>query len=213
MSAVATKARGRPPASQRTAAESRAALLDAAATVFAAKGFRAATVDDVVRAARLSKGTFYWHFPSKDDLFLALVDERLDQPVRELMASSSAASLEESMANAMGAGLAALFVGERDLVLLLHEYWSAAARDEPMAARYRAREDALRRALADALSERHRRSGVPMAMAPDDLAQAFLSLAHGLSITAVVHPAAVPADLFGEVASLIYDGMVLRARG
>lgn len=47
-------------------------LLDAGAQVFADRGYHAARVDDVVRAARTSHGTFYLYFASKEDLFRAL---------------------------------------------------------------------------------------------------------------------------------------------
>lgn len=47
-------------------------LLDAGAAVFAEKGYHAARVDDVVRRAKTSHGTFYLYFASKEDLFRAL---------------------------------------------------------------------------------------------------------------------------------------------
>jgi len=50
-------------------------LLDAGATVFAARGYHAARVDDVVKVARTSHGTFYLYFSSKEDLFRALAEE------------------------------------------------------------------------------------------------------------------------------------------
>ncbi|HUV11617.1 MAG TPA: helix-turn-helix domain-containing protein [Acidimicrobiia bacterium] len=49
-----------------------AALLDAGAVVFASRGYHAARVDDIVRAAKTSHGTFYLYFSSKEDLFRAL---------------------------------------------------------------------------------------------------------------------------------------------
>jgi AcrR family transcriptional regulator len=53
----------------------RARLLDAGATVFARKGFHAARVDDIVRGAESSHGTFYLYFTSKEDLFDQLVGD------------------------------------------------------------------------------------------------------------------------------------------
>lgn len=50
-------------------------LLDAGAIVFAERGYHAARVDDVVKAARTSHGTFYLYFTSKEDLFRALAGE------------------------------------------------------------------------------------------------------------------------------------------
>ena len=50
-------------------------ILQAALAVFAEKGYHRAAVDDIVVASRTSKGAVYHHFPNKEALFLALVDE------------------------------------------------------------------------------------------------------------------------------------------
>ncbi|HEY5012863.1 MAG TPA: TetR/AcrR family transcriptional regulator, partial [Acidimicrobiia bacterium] len=50
-------------------------LLDAGAQVFATRGYHAARVDDVVKLARTSHGTFYLYFANKEDLFGALTSE------------------------------------------------------------------------------------------------------------------------------------------
>ena len=50
-------------------------LLDAGMRVFADRGFHAARVDDIVRAARTSHGTFYLYFTNKEDLLRALAVE------------------------------------------------------------------------------------------------------------------------------------------
>lgn len=50
-------------------------LLDAGMRVFADRGFHAARVDDIVRAARTSHGTFYLYFANKEDLLRALATE------------------------------------------------------------------------------------------------------------------------------------------
>jgi AcrR family transcriptional regulator len=50
-------------------------LLDAGMRVFAERGYQAARVDDIVRAARTSHGTFYLYFANKEDLLRALAVE------------------------------------------------------------------------------------------------------------------------------------------
>ncbi len=50
-------------------------LLEAGAEVFGRRGLHAARVDDVVKAARTSHGTFYRYFASKEDLFRALTED------------------------------------------------------------------------------------------------------------------------------------------
>jgi len=50
-------------------------LLDAAMVVFATRGYHAARVDDIVKVAKTSHGTFYLYFSNKEDLLRALVGE------------------------------------------------------------------------------------------------------------------------------------------
>lgn len=58
--------------------ETRDRILEAAVTVFAHKGYHDTKVDDIVAEARASKGAFYFYFPSKQEIFLALVDKFAD---------------------------------------------------------------------------------------------------------------------------------------
>lgn len=53
--------------------ESKVKLLTAALQVIRGKGYAAATVDDICHAAGVTKGSFFHHFKSKDDLALAAV--------------------------------------------------------------------------------------------------------------------------------------------
>ncbi len=54
-------------------------LLDAGIQVFGAKGYHAARVDDIVKVAKTSHGTFYLYFANKEDLFRALVLDVADE--------------------------------------------------------------------------------------------------------------------------------------
>ena len=69
----------------------RAQLLDAANDVFTTKGYHAAAMDDIAEAAGVSKPVLYQHFPSKLDLYLALLDascDRLVEVVEEALDST-----------------------------------------------------------------------------------------------------------------------------
>lgn len=50
-------------------------ILDAALDVFARKGYHDARMDEIVSSSQTSKGSIYFHFPNKEQLFLALVDQ------------------------------------------------------------------------------------------------------------------------------------------
>jgi AcrR family transcriptional regulator len=54
--------------------ERRGDILAAAKKVFARKGYHATTIADIAKAARLSYGSIYWYFDSKDALFHALME-------------------------------------------------------------------------------------------------------------------------------------------
>lgn len=54
--------------------ESKSALLDAALSVFRAKGYTATRVEDICEAADLTKGSFFHHFKTKEDLAIAAAE-------------------------------------------------------------------------------------------------------------------------------------------
>lgn len=58
-------------------------LLDAAMSLFVEKGFAAARSDEVAARAGVSKGTLYLYFPSKEDLFKAVIRTHLGTPIAE----------------------------------------------------------------------------------------------------------------------------------
>lgn len=58
--------------------QTRERILDAAEKLFAEKGFHETAMDEIVQAAQISKGGVYFHFPSKEQLFFALLDKLAD---------------------------------------------------------------------------------------------------------------------------------------
>lgn len=84
---------------ERTKAANRAAILEAARAVFAATGYGAASVRDVVRATDLAAGTFYNYFPDKESVLRALLDETaVEARARLRLARARATTLEEFVA-------------------------------------------------------------------------------------------------------------------
>ena len=73
-----------------TTQETRDRILEAAVKVFASKGYHDTKVDDIVKDSGTSKGAFYFYFPSKQDIFLALVDtfaDLLESRLRERLSA------------------------------------------------------------------------------------------------------------------------------
>ena len=70
--------------------ETRSRILEAAVQVFASKGYHDTKVDDIVSQSQTSKGSFYFYFPSKQDIFMALVDtfaDLLESRLRERLSA------------------------------------------------------------------------------------------------------------------------------
>jgi AcrR family transcriptional regulator len=64
--------------------DTRERILDAALDVFADKGYYDTRLDEIVDESDTSKGAIYFHFPNKERLFLALVDQFADHLERQV---------------------------------------------------------------------------------------------------------------------------------
>jgi AcrR family transcriptional regulator len=188
--------------------DAREALLDAAAEVFAARGLRDASIDEIAERAGYSKGAVYWHFESKDGLFLALLEERIDRPTREMIELLESAPTDQDMSVEASRRFAERMRTQRELLLLEHEYWLRAVRDAELHERYVERQARLRSALGKALSKRFEHlTGRPLdAERGEAMATVLMSLAAGLAQQGLVEPGAVGEDLLGDAVVLLYKG-------
>jgi AcrR family transcriptional regulator len=189
----------------------RARLLDAAAAEFTEHGYAGTSLQAIAKRAGLTRGAVYWNFDSKQDLFLALLDERVDQPARELMRLTETAEADQPTAALVSQGLARLVAEQAPLILLLFEHWAAAVRDPALREAFNERQHALRALLAHALEARHEATGVPLTYPPERLATAVVALATGLAMNKLVDTDGTPDELHGEILDLLYDGLAYRA--
>ena len=83
MGAPAERVREQTKHQQRTEA-TRRALLDAARRIFARDGFEASRIEDIASATGHTRGAFYAHFSSKEDLFFALLEQEAGERLRGL---------------------------------------------------------------------------------------------------------------------------------
>lgn len=70
---------GRTERARRQRLERRSQILTAALSVFAERGYHGTGVADIIRAARVARGTFYLYFASKRALFDQVLDDLLDE--------------------------------------------------------------------------------------------------------------------------------------
>lgn len=107
----------------------RAAILAAALKLFSQHGYEATGVAEICAAANVSKGAFYHHFPTKQSVFLALLDdwlEELDEQIQSIL--FSAPNMAEGLVRMAGvAGQFASAAGGKLPMFL--EFWTHASHD------------------------------------------------------------------------------------
>jgi AcrR family transcriptional regulator len=214
MAASETRLDRRTRAARAQRREARDELLTAALRVFARRGYRQAGVDEIAAEAGYSKGALYWHFSGKEELLTALLEERVDTPIRERVALLASAPPERDMSVEATRAFAERLAKQREAVLLEREYWSLAIRDPELRARYVERQTELRDALAAAIEARARHLGTPdLTMPAEDVARIVMSIIGGLAVDELIEPGSVRPELLGETFALVYAGLLARAQG
>ena len=107
--------------SEQDKEERRADILAAAKRVFARKGYHATTIADIAKAAKVSYGSIYWYFDSKDALFHELMEtegQALRRHVHEALATPSPGAPDAPFRAAVRATFE-FFESDRALVKLL----------------------------------------------------------------------------------------------
>jgi len=120
-------------------------ILRSAAAVFGRLGFENARMEDVAKEAGIAKGLLYKHFPSKDELFRALVAQQGRTYASELRSALAEQPLADDPAAALRAGLA-FWLG-----LLGDERASFNLTDPGVHSAYDGLRASLRQVIADAL--------------------------------------------------------------
>lgn len=68
---------------QEKSRQTKEELLVCAMRLFGEKGFAATTISEITKAAGYAKGSFYSHWPGKDDIFLEILERKMDQYRRD----------------------------------------------------------------------------------------------------------------------------------
>ena len=122
----------RPAPPEHAAHDTRERIITSAARVFARKGYHGASLDEVAADAGLTKGAVYWHFQSKADLFLALLDARFQRDTADMAGKFDAAHTLDDPYQSMQLVLGQLvekIESDRDWPRLFLEFFGH-ARDE-----------------------------------------------------------------------------------
>lgn len=120
---------------RKTRGERRADLLQAAVERFSARGIERTTIDEIVSAAGVAKGTFYLYFDSKEQVVAALRAQVVEECL--VPAAAFAKGLREdepwAIVHATVQSFVDTILGHRDLVRLFAQVGITAATDEVLA--------------------------------------------------------------------------------
>jgi AcrR family transcriptional regulator len=181
-----------------TRAETRGRILGAAGEVFASRGYDGASLDQVAEAAGLTKGAVYSSFASKDELFFALVADRLDQRLAIVAdVEDPQRDLRQLFEDAED-DLAALFTTQRDWHLLFIECWARAVRDPGRRAEWARQRRAARAVIADFFERHSAAVGDPLPAPAADLALVTMALSNGLAMEHIADPESADPGLFAR---------------
>ena len=190
--------------------ERRGEILAAAKKVFARKGYHATTIAEIAKEAKLSYGSIYWYFDSKDALFHELMEsegQALRRHVHEALATPAAGSPEAPFRAAVQATFE-FFEADRALVkLLFRDSYSLGDRFEKhLFGIYEGFIGDIEQIVADA-----ERRGIvvdhPPRLVAVSVAALIGQIAHRRVVTDDGLPAAVVADF---VVSLLLNGLLPR---
>jgi AcrR family transcriptional regulator len=198
---------------ERRRAMTREHLLRAAAIVFARDGFHGATLDQIASTAGFSKGAVYSNFNSKDDLFLALLQDRMDRQFAVTTEVLEAGSRERDdqlprLRELINSGT---FLWDDTWQMLYLEFVLYARRNpeaqEKLAAAMQ-RETAF---VADLIAREYESVGAPPKYSPRHLAVLSLALFNGLGMAGLVDPGLVDDATLDTTLSYLYDSMGVNA--
>ena len=114
---------------QKRSEATRNNILQAAMQLFASRGYDATSVAQICQAAGVSKGAFYHHFPSKQAVFVALLDNWLnvlDEQIAALV--SQAGSIPEGLVQ-MASVSKGVFKSARGQLPMFLEFWRESSHD------------------------------------------------------------------------------------
>lgn len=192
------------PVQQQRREETRRRLMDAGLVLFARKGYDGATLDEVAHAAGYSKGAVYVHFPSKEDLFLSILEERVPLLQQRLL---NAISQDGALVSRVQAALDVFLAECRQNPAwpgLLIEFWARAQRDSRVRQRLADMYASWRTFAADLLQHGVDLGEIPPMIAPRATASALIAMVDGLILQTQLDPQAVDTDaLTGPISGLI----------
>jgi len=181
-------------------------LLDAAERVFAREGFRGASVAGIAEEAGYSHGAIYSNFDGKEDLFLVLVEERIDARLARVYVAADAELSRGSEPLEAAHRFVSMLHQEREAYLLLVDFWNQAVREPQAATKFAERHARLRTIIGRIAEGVTHDQGLELTLPREQIATAFLALFNGFAIERLAEPEAAPDELLAHAVAALLRG-------
>ena len=192
-------------------ARTRAALLESAGSAFAVRGLRDVSVDEIARGAGFTKGAFYANFASKEELFLAMLDEHFERRMGQMSDALATGEAIEVQAQRSADDFVSEISADAEWQRLFFEFAAYAARNEAFRVQLVERYRRMRERMAADYERRAEEVGFALPFDPGALALMTFAMGNGVALERLLEPDAVPDDLFGSLLEIWVAG--LRALG
>jgi len=202
---VSLAARSRTRQAERTRA-TRRKLLDAAKRIFAQDGFEAARLEDIAAGAGYTRGAFYAHFKSKEDIFFALFEEWVRERIDSLTSALRRHSNPADKLVALRTHYAELAT-DRRLVLISMEFKQFALRHPEAHARLRSRHRRIRASFGVLFSEIMGALGKTIPIDYPAASACLGALSQGLLLEHLLDPKTLSDGDVRQVLGLFFDSI------
>src|SRR5262245_35120925 len=182
--------------------QTREQVIEAAARVFARRGYHRATVDEIASEAGFTIGALYSNFSRKEELFMAIADRQTEARVAEIEAMAEATEAGDPGADATER-IRGFLEADPDWPLLFYEFWSLSVRNPELEGELAKRRDAIRNALAKTLERIAARAGFELRFPAPMLATAIAASINGLAFEHAADPDALPDEVFAEFVTAV----------
>jgi len=187
--------------------ETRAALVRSACKLICALGMQGASIDRIAAEAGYTKGAFYVHFASKEDMFLALLDEHFDAELARLDAVLQGAGEPAVEARRAAEGFLARIEADPEWRRLYQELANHAARNESFRERFADRQRALRVRMAEVFERWAADLGAKPSLPAADVAAMTMCMADGYLLNRIIDPE-LEEGLYGTMFEVFVHGLM-----
>ena len=185
----------------------RGRLLEAAASVFAKRGYRRASVEEISSEAGYTIGALYSNFAGKEEVLLALLEEQVARIAERMVTAARAADDPVDKLRAAAREWMAFLDGEPEMYALMIEFWTIWVRDDELRPRHAERFATVRGFIGGLIHEKADEMGIPMRLPPDQIGAVVVALADGLALQHLADPDALPKDLYPTVLPILVQAL------